>query len=164
MILKNVDETVFQPLGLKLLNIEEDKESKEYSGCSFTLKGLNIKFRTSKITPTKAGQFVTIWKRNENEETAPFDSMDVFDFYLVFASTDHNKGLFIFPKEILLEKGILSHEQKIGKRGIRVYPSWDLTESKQAKATQKWQTDYFLDLSQNKELYLQSAKLLFGLK
>ncbi|SHF87899.1 MepB family protein [Chryseobacterium vrystaatense] len=164
MNLKNVDETIFQPLGLKLSNVEEDMESKEYSGCSLTVHDLNIKFRTSKITPTKTGQFVTIWKRDEKGETAPFDSRDPFDFYLISASKDNGKGIFIFPKDILIEKGIVSHEKKTGKRGIRVYPNWDLTESKQAKATQKWQTEYFLDLSQNKESYLQKAKALLDLK
>ncbi|WP_228384010.1 MepB family protein [Chryseobacterium sp. JM1] len=164
MNLKNVDELIFQPLELKLLNIEEDTESKDYSGCGFTLNDLKIKFRTSKITPTKTGQFVTIWKRNEKGETAPFDSNDVFDFYLISAFKDHNKGLFVFPKKILVEKQILSHGKKMGKRGIRVYPSWDLTENKQAKATQKWQTAYFLDLSKDSEAYLQKAKFLFDLK
>jgi len=160
MDLKNVDELIFQPLGLKLLNLEEDTEAKKYSGCSFVLNHLNIKFRTAKITPTKTGQFVTIWKRNEKGETSPFDYNDVFDFYLISASTNSNRGIFIFPKEVLIEKGILSHDKKIGKRGIRVYPCWDLTESKQAKTTQKWQAEYFLDLSQNTESYLQKTKLL----
>lgn len=164
MNLKNVDELIFLPLGLKLLNVEEDIEAKDYSGCSFVLNHLNIKFRTAKITPTKTGQFVTIWKRNEKGETAPFDSTDAFDFYLISASTDNDKGIFIFPKEVLIEKGILSCDQKIGKRGIRVYPSWDLAESKQAKATQKWQAEYFVDLSQAEESYLQKAELLFNLK
>ncbi|UWX61614.1 MepB family protein [Chryseobacterium oranimense] len=164
MTLKNVDELIFQPLGLKISNIEEDVESKDYSGCSFTLNQLKIKFRTAKITPTKTGQFVTIWKRNEEGETAPFDSNDTFDFYLISASTNNNRGIFIFSKDILVEKGILSHGKRIGKRGIRVYPSWDLTESKQAIATQKWQTNYFLDLSQVEESYLQKARALFDLK
>lgn len=164
MNLKNVNELIFQPLGLRLSNIEEDTESKDYSGCGFTLSPLKIKFRTAKITPTKTGQFVTIWKRNEKGETAPFDSGDVFDFYLISAFNDANKGIFVFPKKVLIEKQILSHGEKTGKRGIRVYPVWDLTESKQAKATQKWQTEYFLDLSQNSEAYLQKAKILFDLE
>ena len=164
MTLKNANELIFQPLGLKLSDIEEDAESKDYSGCSFSLNPLKIKFRTAKITPTKTGQFVTIWKRNEKEETAPFDSNDTFDFYLISASTNNDRGLFIFPKDILIEKGILSHGKKMGKRGIRIYPGWDLTESKQAIATQKWQTAYFIDLSQSEESYLQKARVLFDLR
>nr|WP_262706617.1 MepB family protein [Chryseobacterium carnipullorum] len=52
----------------------------------------------------------------------------------------------------------------MGKRGIRVYPDWDHTESKQAKATQVWQMDYFIDLSDRSELYLQKVKRLFDFK
>ncbi|MGG5207846.1 MepB family protein [Chryseobacterium sp. MIQD13] len=164
MNLKNVDEQLFQPLELELLNVEEDVESKDYSGCSLSLNQFKIKFRTAKITPTKTGQFVTIWKRNEKGETAPFDTNDPFDFYLISASKDVNKGIFIFPREALLKKGILSNENKPGKRGIRVYPDWDSVENKQAIATQKWQTIYFFNLSPGKESDLQKAKLLFNLK
>lgn len=97
MNLKNVDELIFQPLGLKLLNIEEDTESKDYSSSSFTLGHLNIKFRTSKITPTKTGQFVTIWKRDEKGETAPFDSGDPLLLY-DFSFQRSQQRNFYFPK------------------------------------------------------------------
>ncbi|MDR2236944.1 MAG: MepB family protein [Chryseobacterium sp.] len=163
MNLKNVDEMIFQPLGLKISNAEEDAECRGYSGISFTLNHLNVKFRTAKTTPTKTGQFVTLWKRNEKGETTPFDSDDHFDFYLISASREDNAGLFIFSKKILLEKNILTHEGKDGKRGFRVYPVWDITENKQAKATQKWQTACFIDASQDKETYLQKTESLLGL-
>jgi len=158
-----INTLIFQPLELKLSDLEADQECKEYSGCSFMLNHMNIKFRTSKITPTKTGQFVTLWKRNEKGITAPFDYSDKFDFYLIAARKEQNFGVFIFPKEILMQKGILSDEKKTGKRGIRVYPTWDTVESKQAIATQKWQVQYFLELSPNKELDLQRARLLLAL-
>lgn len=164
MKLKDVDEMIFQPLGLKISNAEEDAECKEYSGMNFTLAQLKIKFRTAKITPTKTGQFVTLWKRNEEGETIPFDSSDSFDFYLIFTSKENHVGIFIFSKEILAKKGILTHEKKEGKRGFRIYPAWDKTENKQASATQKWQTEYFLDLSENKDSWLRKARLLLGLE
>ncbi|MGU3375582.1 MepB family protein [Chryseobacterium sp. M5A1_1a] len=160
MPLKTIEERVFQPLGLEYSNAEEDQESKEYSGFSFTLNHLKIKFRISKITPTKTGQFVTIWKRNEKGETIPFEISDNIDFYLVAAFKEDLSGIFIFPKKLLLEKEILSNGKKMGKRGIRVYPSWDETKSKQAQKTQEWQTRYFIDLSQNNDKIQQQAKLL----
>lgn len=162
MNLNHIDEMIFRPLGLKLIHVEEDRESKEYSGCSFMLNHMNIKFRTSKITPTKTGQFVTLWKRNERGITAPFDYSDKFDFYLIATQKENDLGVFIFPKDILLEKGILSNGIKDGKRGIRVYPSWDTVESKQAITTQKWQTKYFLEFSSNKEYNIERAKLLLA--
>lgn len=162
MILSTIDKTIFQPLGLKLSDLETDPECKEYSGHSFRLNDVDIKFRTAKITPTKTGQFVTIWRRNEKGVTSPFDQNDPFEFYIIATQKENDLGVFIFPKDILLEKGILSNGIKDGKRGIRVYPSWDTVESKQAITTQKWQTKYFLEFSSNKEHDLQRAKLLLA--
>lgn len=158
--LKTIEEQLFQPLGLKCSNIEEDKECREYSGFNFNVNNHNIKFRVSKITPTKTGQFVTIWKRNTNGETAPFDINDHIDFYLIASFKETFSGVFIFPKEILLEKGILSDGKKTGKRGIRVYPSWDKAESKQAQKTQDWQIQYFLEFSEEQDKILQRARTL----
>ncbi len=58
-----------------------------------------------------------------------------------------HSGQFIFPKSILLVKGILSDGEKDGKRGFRVYPPWDKAVNKQAKQTQQWQLQYFTDSS-----------------
>lgn len=160
MNLKTIEEQLFHPLGLSCSNIEEDLECREYSGFNFNLNEQNFKFRISKITPTKTGQFVTIWKRNEKGETTPFDATDNIDFYLVASFKDSLSGIFIFPKQILAEKEVLSNGKKTGKRGIRVYPTWDKTESKQAQKTQAWQTQYFLEFSKDQEEALQRAKLL----
>lgn len=161
MSIKTIEEAVFQPLGLEYSNAEEEQESGVYSGFNFTLNHLKIKFRISKITPTKIGQFVTIWKRNEKGETTPFEASDPIDFYLIASFKDDFSGIFIFPKNILLEKGILSDGKKIGKRGIRVYPSWDEPQSKQAQKTQEWQIKYFLELSQENDKMRQQAKFFF---
>ncbi|WP_194299403.1 MULTISPECIES: MepB family protein [Chryseobacterium] len=160
MNLKNIDEQLFQPLRLSCSNLEEDSECREYSGFNFTVNNWNIKFRISKITPTKTGQFVTLWKRNEKGQTAPFCITDDIDFYLIASFNDRLSGIFIFPKQILLEKGVLSDGKKIGKRGIRVYPTWDKTESQQAQKTQDWQTQYFLEFSKDQDEILQQTKLL----
>ena len=61
---------------------------------------------------------------------------------------------------VLLEKRILSDDTKAGKRGIRVYPTWDLAINKQAQKTQRWQSKYFLNLSDDMKIDLGVAKLL----
>ncbi|WP_228401578.1 MepB family protein [Chryseobacterium sp. PMSZPI] len=160
MNLKTIEEQLFQPLGLICSNIEEDLECREYSGFNFTVDEKNIKFRISKITPTKTGQFVTLWKRDENGETIPFELNDNFDFYLIAAFKDQLSGIFIFPKNILSKKGILSNEKKKGKRGFRIYPTWDTAENKQAIKTQEWQTQYFLEFSKDRDAILQHARIL----
>lgn len=160
MSLKFFQEHLFQPLGMNCSTLEEDLECKEYSGFNFRLNNLNIKFRISKITPTKTGQFVTLWKRNTQGKTTPFDANDPIDYYLIATFKDTLSGIFIFPKSILLEKGILSHGKKLGKRGIRIYPTWDNAESKQAQKAQDWQTQYFLVFSGEQDKILQRARAL----
>jgi hypothetical protein len=63
---------------------------------------------------------------------------------------------------VLFENGILSDKTRNGKRGIRVYPTWDLTPNKQSQKTQLWQIRYFLDLSKDKQIDLKRAAKLFN--
>ena len=133
----------------EIVNLKLNSESKEYSACSFTLNGKSIQFRVSKITPTKIGQFVTIWKRNKEGITEPYDSSDQLDFIIIFSKSGENAGHFLFPIAVLIEKGIISHKNKQGKRGIRVYPPWDIATNKQAQKTQSWQTNYFVSIKNN---------------
>lgn len=142
-------DSVFKTLQLNISNIEADLECEDYSGFNFLLKNFKIKFRKSKITPTKNGQFVTLWKRNSIGKTEPFAISDDFDFYIIATEQDNSFGFFIFPKKILAEKQILS-DQKDGKRGFRVYPNWDEPESKQAEKTKSWQTKFFVNISNDK--------------
>ena len=67
------------------------------------------------------------------------------DLLVVNTFTDSNRfGQFIFPKEVLKKHKILRTDTTKGKMAIRVYPSWDNPTSKQAIATQKWQSEYFM--------------------
>ena len=114
-----------------------------------------------KITPIKIGQFVTIWKRNGKGKTQPFDISDNIDLYLISVRQQNRIGLFIFPKSVLHNNKILSSKTSDGKRGIRVYPGWDLTTNKQAEKTQQWQTKYFLEISKDQLMNIKRAKHLF---
>ena len=146
-LLKTVKELLYDKCEFSLTNLKVHTESKEYGACSFKLNGKIVEYRDSKITPTKTGQFVTIWKRNNQGITAPFDLSDGFDFVVITAKSGENLGQFIFPIAVLTENGIVSQNGKSGKRGIRVYPSWDKVTSKQAEKTQHWQIAYFVLLN-----------------
>lgn len=151
---------IFQPCEMALSNIIPDPESKEYSGCTFKLGDQSIIFRVAKITPTKVGQFVTIWKRNENGITEPFNVSDNFNSYIIVTRTEKNFGLFIFPKAVLREQKVISDGISEGKRGTRVYPPWDITTNKQAQQTQRWQTNYFIHLSEKTPTDFEKARKL----
>lgn len=136
-------EIVFDKAELHLASFENENESQEYSACRFLLNNKSICYREAKITPTKTGQFVTLWKRNQIGTIEPFDYSDAIDFVIISVRKDQNWGQFIFPKKTLLEKSIFSTQNKEGIRATRVYPPWDETTSKQAQKTQKWQLNYF---------------------
>ena len=154
--LLQVKELVYDKCNFEFSNLEIDSESLEYQACSFKINAFQIIHRFSKITPTKIGQFVTIWKRNDKGITAPFDVSDYFDFIVITSKFDKNMGQFVFPKSVLLEKGIISNNNTSGKRGIRVYPPWDIPTSKQAEKTQNWQIKHFFSIND-----IDSAKELF---
>ena len=162
--LKVMKELVYDKCGFDFTNLKQNLESKEYEACSFELDGKTVQYRCSKITPTKIGQFVTIWKRNSKGITEPFDISDKFEFYIIATRQNEKIGLFIFPKAVLYENKILSDKTWGGKRGIRVYPIWDVTTNKQAQKTQLWQTKYFLDISPDNEIDLTKAKNLLSLE
>lgn len=162
--LQLLDELVFKTLKIILKNIHPESESREYFAHRFQLDHYQILFRVAKITPTKIGQFVSIWKRNEQEITAPFDVKDDLDFLMIATKTPIHFGVFIFPKKIMHEYQILSDETRDGKRGIRIYPTWDEPTSKQAKKTQLWQTQYFLNLSDINRIDLDLVKKILTLK
>jgi hypothetical protein len=155
-----VKELVYNKCGFNLTNLKPNIESIEYGACSFRLNEKMIEYRVSKITPTKTGQFVTIWKRNKEGITQPFDFTDDIDFIIITAMSGNNFGQFIFPKTVLASKGIITLNRKEGKRGIRVYPPWDTPSNKQAQKTQSWQTNYFLSIKNDNTTDLNLAKKL----
>jgi hypothetical protein len=151
----------FEKCNFKISNFEVDKESKNYNACTFELNNLKIIFRKAKITPTKIGQFVTLWKRNKQKITEPFSVSDEFDFVIIYVKAEHNSGQFVFPKSVLIENGIISSDKKEGKRGFRVYPIWEIAINKQAIQTQKWQLNYFVKTNSYEELDLNLINKLY---
>ena len=160
--LKRFENTISTILGRKLTNITQDQECEEYSGFNFQINQLNLKFRKAKITPKKVGQFVTLWRRNSEKQTEPFNETDNFDFYIIVVEQEERFGFFIFPKNVLIERQILTSNQKEGKRGFRVYPNWTKTENKQAEKTQNWQINYFINLTNNEQKNIEKFKAIIN--
>ena len=149
IIIQQFEQSILKSLNLSLSNLEKDLECEEYFGYNLNINQSFIKFRKAKITPKKVGQFVTLWKRNQTNQTQPFDENDPFDYYIVATEDASRLGFYIFSKAILIEKQILSTHNKEGKRGFRVYPNWTKPENKQALKTQNWQQAYFIEVVNN---------------
>lgn len=160
--LRLIKERVYDPCGFVFNDFKQNQESQEYCACSFQLNEKCIHYRQSKITPTKNGQFVTLWQRSPEGITVPMDSADDLDFVFITSRKGNDLGQFIFPKFILQEKGILSITGKGGKRGFRVYPPWEIASSPQAIKTQLWQTTYFIPIYLDKTNDLEQLKRRFN--
>ncbi|MGO1586096.1 MepB family protein [Mesonia sp.] len=145
--LSQIKKEVYEVCGLEITDFELEPESKEYEASRFKLNGKKVLCRSAKITPKKAGQFVTFWKRNEDGPIAPFNESDAVDYYVVNVRSEDKFGQFVFPKSVLVKRGIISTPKKEGKRAFRVYPIWDLVISKQAQRTQQWQLEYFYEIN-----------------
>ncbi|MDW3208614.1 MAG: MepB family protein [Reichenbachiella sp.] len=130
--------------GIIISCFQKEKESQEYGACRYEINGKKIISRNAKITPKKVGQFVTVWKRSSEGITQPFEESDNFNLLVINVRNEDQLGQFVFPKSILIEKGIITSNKKEGKRGFRVYPPWDEPTNSQATRSQKWQIGYFI--------------------
>jgi hypothetical protein len=156
-----IRQNLYETLGHHITELVIEIDCKDYSAVRFKLDYKVVISRTAKITPTKTGQFVTIWKRTEGGQIEPYNSLDTFDFIVIDVIKGHRHGQFVFSKAALIKHSIISTAEKEGKRGIRVYPIWDTAINKQAIATQKWQLKYFIELPLNGKADLERAGLLY---
>lgn len=144
-----------------LINFETEQWNREYEGFNFEFKGITFKSRLAKKTPKKPGYFVAFWRKNEIDKNRPFNFSESKDKLIINILDGSKKGQFVFPKELLVKKGIISSEKHKGKMAIRVYPIWEYDLNKTAVSTQKWQIPYFLDFTKSfneekiNELYLE---------
>lgn len=159
--LLEIQQLIYDKCSLKIKNLVIEPESSRYKACMFELNSLKILFREAKISPRKTGQFVTCWKRNRNGQTEPFEEEDNIDFYIINTRFEKLFGQFVIPRSKLVQQGVISSIRGPGKRGFRVYPPWNTTESRQAAKTQAWQLDYFLTIDE--AIDIKRAQKLYGL-
>ncbi|MDD2878808.1 MAG: MepB family protein [Rhodoferax sp.] len=151
----------YAPCGFTLSALAAEPESADYGACALVLNGLRIRFRVAKTTPTKTGQFVTLWKRVGGGPIQPFELSDPVDTFVVSTRSGPNFGQFVFPKAVLAAKDVVAKSGQGDKRAIRVYPPWASATSRQAHNTQTWQAAYFIDLSAGKLVDLARVQALF---
>lgn len=108
------------------------KEEQKYKRC-----------RLAKRTPKKEGYFTAFWKKDQNNNNVPYTNEDLGDELVIVVIDSYNSGLFIIPKEVAVNKKILSTRDSKGKMAMRFYPPWCTNLNKTAQSTQKWQLEYF---------------------
>jgi hypothetical protein len=91
--LTEIKELLFNKCGFEILNIKAEKESLEYCAHRLEINNKKIVFRQAKITPTKTGQFVTLWKRKTNKSLIePFEINDELDLFVINVKTGTSFG------------------------------------------------------------------------
>ena len=101
------------------------------------------RYRLAKKTPKKEGYFTVFWKKDQNNNNVPYTNEDLGDELVIVVIDSYNSGLFIIPKEVAVNKRILSTRDSKGKMAMRFYPPWCTNLNKTAQSTQKWQLEYF---------------------
>jgi len=152
----------YDPSGFRCSPPVPEPESAEYAAHGFTIDGLSVRFRVAKTTPTKVGQFVTVWRRSAEGPIRPFDTEDGIDLFVISSRDSGHFGQFVFPRDVLCERGIVSRGGSGGKRGFRVYPPWVTTANRQASRTQAWQTKYFLDFTGGGSVDMARTRALYS--
>ncbi|MDN3509378.1 MAG: MepB family protein [Candidatus Neptunochlamydia sp.] len=119
-----------------------------------------VAFRVGKITPTRVGNFVTLWKR-PNGKNKPIDLSDDVSFVVVDVSgVSGQKGQYIFDQDVLVKQKIfsVSSENQKGKMAFRVFPPW-VNPKPSAIKTQEWQLHYFFPITSSEIPYSEIRRL-----
>lgn len=163
--LRDVIRNVYEPAGMKVTDDPwREAEGIDYSTYRFELDGRLIVYRVAKTTPTKIGQFVTMWKRPAPDgPIAPLDAADGVGYVVVSAFDSNHCGQFVFSSALLVLHGVMSGQAQGGKRALRVYPPWSQPTSKQAATTQRWQCRHFLPIAADGTAHPTDVRRLFRL-
>lgn len=164
-VLNEVNQIIYRPNGFIIKNIQEEEQNAKYGAGTFQLFSRTIRFRVANITPTKSGQFVAIWEKDNNNKNQPFKYEETPDLLVITISKidDRKFGQFVFPKDVLLKQKILNTDAQKGKMALRVYSPWDYPTNNQAVKTQKWQLPYFIDMSHPNRVDQEKVRVLYSL-
>lgn len=132
--------------GVHLGAVTAEEQGSDYEACAADIGGARWRVRTARITPTKPGAFVAVWRRGPNGETEPFDADGATAGLLVLVPDGGRFGAFTFPGATMAALGVYSSERWAGKRGFRLYPTWCTGLNPQAERTRAAQARYFEEM------------------
>jgi hypothetical protein len=140
--------SLFEELAITGPNaIHYEEQNQAYEGLTFTAANQTFRSRRVKKTPKKKGYFVALWEKDRRGQNQAYSVNSSTDKLVLTILDGHHSGQFIFPRALLIAKGIVKTETTAGKMAFRIYPPWVHDLNTSARKTQKWQLPYFCDLS-----------------
>ncbi|MEZ8725169.1 MepB family protein [Vibrio cyclitrophicus] len=150
-------------------------QNSKYEALEFSIDGKKILYRKGNVTPDRPGNFLSIWKRpDENStdprRTMPYEEHDLDYLFVKVSDCDISKrGIYIFPLTVLVNKGVVTSNKAKGKMAFRVFPPWTSSRgelkskvfSDSAKKTQRWQSNFFLWIEDNEIVDLDKFNNIF---
>ncbi|QRY61852.1 MepB family protein [Gordonia sp. PDNC005] len=126
------------------VTLTPDETNLDYAGRIARIGAEVWRVRTARITPTKPGAFVSVWRRAADGGTEPFPADEAVAGLIVFVDDGEHHGVFRFTADHLVRLGVTSGARSSGKRGFRVYPPWVGDLNPQASRTQRAQAHAFI--------------------
>ncbi len=126
---------------------EMEDQNQEYEGFVLTLDDRTYRSRLARKTPRKNGYFTVFWRKGEDDRNRPYTLDECTDRLVITVLDQGKKGQFVFSKEVMASKGIVTTDSSKGKMAMRVYPDWVTGLNPTARKTQAWQSEYFMDMS-----------------
>jgi hypothetical protein len=102
--LSYVDKLLYAPNNLTITAIQEEAQNCEYSAGIFQLNSKSIRFRVAKITPTKIGQFVAFWEKDQDNKNQAFSYEKATDLKQPLQKKKWQLGFILDGKFLLANK------------------------------------------------------------
>ncbi|MFJ7941789.1 MepB family protein [Peribacillus sp. NPDC096622] len=67
-----VNKMIYESNHLTVKSVQEEKQNSKYGAGTFQLSSKTVRFRVANITPTKVGQFVAFWEKDQNNKNQPY--------------------------------------------------------------------------------------------
>ena len=146
---KFLEQLVVEYLDKNIRDVRYETQNSDYEGFTCNIDNKIFRSRRAKSTPIKKGYFVAFWEKDSKNLNSAYKSSENVHKLIITIFDTEKKGQFVFPQDILIEKGILKNAKDKGKMAMRIYPNWCVNLNVSATKTQKWQSNYFIDLTKD---------------
>ena len=95
--------------------------------------------------------------------TVPLEEVDPVDVFMFGISEGGTiQGMFLFPVNVLSEKGYVTSKRKAGKVNIELLPPMVQPKTAKVRATQSWQTSFYVSVQGDVSTAVEKTRQILG--